>query len=440
MKLALLEKINEKFCQYATISSVRRISNNILKIVFDKNHSYFIDVSKGNSSIFKKDGFENQKEFNAPFDVILTKRFSNSKIAKIYLLDGDKILRIVAESAGSYKKLTTILQFEFTGKYTNAIVLDENEIVLEALRHISENISSRTVKVGQKLEPIAKKEFSKKELDLPCDIDEYLLGLSEVKKSNELVSSKEQKLANLKKQYAQANEKLQNLPNKDEFLKMSQEAYDKANLILSNLHEISPNSKKFSLVGFDGKEVSFELGQNTPQMLANEIFAEAKKLRQKGQNCHIERENLEEKISHISKMINLVESANSLDELEFYFPKKEKNQKVTKKSEQCQTFGYKSYKIMVGRSSKENEWLLKNARAGDFWFHLKGAPSAHVIVPCTKKELPSEVIQEAAIICAKFSCDFGGGYEIDYTQRRNVKMQSGSNATYTEYKTIFVKI
>lgn len=440
LKLALLEKICERFYEFQTVSSIKRVNNNILKITFDKKNNYFIDVSKGNSSVFKKEGFENQKDFGAPFDVNLTKRFNNSKIASIYLLDGDKILRIVAESSGTYKKLTTILQLEFTGKYTNAIILDENEIVLDALRHISENISSRIVKVGQKLEKIPKKEFVRKEFELKTSIDDYLLGISESKTMNELEVAKAQKIVNLQKNLQISSQKLRNLPSQSEFEQMSREAYCRANLLLANLHNIGSYSKNFELEDFDGNKIEYELGHKSAQSYINDIFADAKKLKQKGQKCHIERANLEEKIVHIHKMINLVSSAVSLDELEFYFPKKEKNQKVTKKSEQCQTFGFKGYKIMVGRSSKENEWLMKNARASDFWFHLQGTPSAHVIVPCTKKELPSEVVRETAIICAKFSCDFGGGYEVDYTQRRNVKMQSGSNATYTEYKTIFVKI
>ena len=54
-----------------------------------------------------------------------------------------------------------------------------------------------------------------------------------------------------------------------------------------------------------------------------------------------------------------------------------------------------------------------------------------------KDELPVFLY---CILCAKFSVDFSGTYEVDYTQRRNVKVQSGSNVLYNPYTTTIVKI
>ena len=441
MKLGLLIKVCERFGDFGAISSIKRVENNILKLSFDKQNHYFMDMSKGNSLIFKKEGFEHSKDFNAPFDVLLSKRFSNAKIEKIYLHNDDKILRIVTFSASSYKKIKSILQLEFTGKYTNAIILDENEIVLEALRHISENISSRIVKVGCRLEELHKIEFQKKEFELFMSVDEYLLMVRKKFDDDYFEKLKNTKVATILKQSNEVDAKLSNLPKKEELQKIADFCYQKANLLLANLSQIATYAQEFELTNFDGEIIKYEiLPEKSLQSTANAIFSEAKKLKQKAQNCHIEKQNLEEKQAHLAKMVNLVKSAKSIDELEFYFPKKDKNQKTTKKQEFCQTFIFKGYKIMVGRSSKENEWLLKNAKASDFWFHLKDRPSAHVIVGCSKKELPQNVIFEAALIVAKFSCEFGGGYEVDFTQRRNIKIQNGSNTTYTEYKTIFVKI
>jgi predicted ribosome quality control (RQC) complex YloA/Tae2 family protein len=95
---------------------------------------------------------------------------------------------------------------------------------------------------------------------------------------------------------------------------------------------------------------------------------------------------------------------------------------------------------MLGTSERENIYLLENSKASDFWFHLKDRPSCHVIVQNSKKELPQSVVEQAAVLCAKFSVDFGGNYEVDYTQRRNVKIQSGANVLYNPHTTISVKI
>jgi len=46
-------------------------------------------------------------------------------------------------------------------RYTNIIIIDQDEIVLEALRHINHSISSRVVEVGSKLLPLEQKNFTK---------------------------------------------------------------------------------------------------------------------------------------------------------------------------------------------------------------------------------------------------------------------------------------
>jgi len=278
LKLALLELICQRFNDFDNISIIRRVDNNVLKLSFDKNNHYFIDLAKGNSMVFKKDGFQNNKDFNAPLDILLAKRFSNAKIDKVYLLGSDKILRFCVHSSNSYKKLNTILQLEFTGKHTNAIVLDENEIVLEALRHISENISSRCVKVGSRLENIPPREFTKKEFYAGCDIDTYLLGCSQIKEENSLDILKKQKQNNLQKLESDVLKKLASLQTKDELLARSQIEYNKANLLLANIGQIKEYQKIILLKDFDDNEIEMELVlDKSPQQFINQIFNEATK-------------------------------------------------------------------------------------------------------------------------------------------------------------------
>lgn len=441
LRLGLLELISQRLSEFSNIQYIKRVDNNTLKLAFDNTNTFFIDLTKGNSSIYKKKGFEHNKEFNAPFDILLSKRFGNAKIERVYLHNGDKILRIVVLASNSYKKMRTILQLEFTGKHTNAIILDEDNRVLEALRHISEHLSSRIVKVGSVLQELPKREFDKKEFVLEDSLDTYLLCQYEIMQKQRVQTQKNQKLMQLSKQKEELNTKISQLQDKDALLALANEHYEKANILLAHIDTVKPYQEEVSLIDFQGNSIVIQLQKDkSVAQSIDAIFATGKKLKQKALSCHIEKENIMAKISHLEAMIRLVNNASCIDELEFYFPKKEKNQKITKKLEPYQSFFVLGYKIMIGRSAKENEWLLKNARADDFWFHLKDRPSAHAFVATNKKELPLKVIIEAASLCAKLSCEFGGGYEVDYTQRRNVKVQNGSNVTYTEYKTIFVKI
>lgn len=139
-------------------------------------------------------------------------------------------------------------------------------------------------------------------------------------------------------------------------------------------------------------------------------------------------------------MIHNIEKANNIDEIEFLMPKKQKNQTKTKKQEPYETFFFDGYRIMLGSDEKSNIYLLQNSKANDFWFHMQDRNSSHVIVQNTKKTLPIDVIYKAAELCVMFSTDFPGKYLVDFTQRRNVKVQNGANVLYNPYDTIDVHI
>jgi predicted ribosome quality control (RQC) complex YloA/Tae2 family protein len=138
--------------------------------------------------------------------------------------------------------------------------------------------------------------------------------------------------------------------------------------------------------------------------------------------------------------LNTIQNCTTKDELEFYIPKKDKNQIKTKKANPYQSFFIDGYKIMLGRDERENIYLLENSKASDFWFHLQEQVSSHVIVSNRKKTIPEKIINEAASICARFSTNSGGTYAVDFTQRRNVKIQTRANVLYNPYSTVVVKI
>ena len=175
MKYFILKQLVEYLVENTqNIKLIKRIDNNIVMIDFNNRNTIYFDMSKGSSTVFKTHKLLNsKKDFNAPFDVALQKRFYNSKIENIEMYNDDKIINIQVNSSSSYKKLTTIIQFEFTGKHTNIIILDENRIIIEALRHIDEFSSSRVIKVGIKLDEIPKQNFIPK-MEVVEDIEKHL--------------------------------------------------------------------------------------------------------------------------------------------------------------------------------------------------------------------------------------------------------------------------
>ena len=442
MKYFLLKQIVQYLTQNAqNIKYIKRLDNNLIIIEFNNKNILYFDISKSNAMIFKsKNNLSSKKDFNAPFDVVLQKRFNNSKIEQIELYNDDKIINIRVNSSSSYKKLTTILQLEFTGKHTNIIILDENRVILEALRHIDEYSSSRVVKVGIKLDEVPKQSFIPK-IDEVEDIEKYLYDLYEEKEKHNLENVKKQKISQIDKKVKKLKKTIESLPKKEELELESNELYEKANLILSNLHLLKPYQKNFKVYNYDGIEVEIDLEEKpSASKYSNDLFKKAKRAKQKALNISLEKDNLTEKLEFLLRLINNLKNAQTIEECEFLYPKKERNQIKTKKSQQCESFFFEGFKIMLGSSERENIYLLENSKASDFWFHLKDRPSCHVIVQNTKKELPQSVVNKAATLCAKFSVDYDGVYEVDFTQRRNVKIQSGANVLYNPYNTTVVKI
>ena len=442
MKYFILKNIIEYISKEAqNIRLIRRIDNNIIIIEFNNKNILYFDVSKSNSVIFKtKENLLSKKEFNAPFDVVLQKRFNNSKIEDIELYNDDKIINIRVNSSSSYKKLTTILQMEFTGKHTNIIILDENRVILEALRHIDEFSSSRVVKVGIKLEEIPKQSFIPK-IDEIEDIEQYLYDVYEEKEKLNLENIKKQKISQIEKKIKKLKKTIESLPKKEELELESNSLYEKANLILSNLHNIKPYQKSLKVFNYEGVEVEIDLEEKaSASKYSNDLFKKAKRAKQKASNISLEKDNLDEKLEFLLRLVNNINQANNIDECEFFSPQKERNQIKTKKAQVGENFYFEGFKIMLGTSERENIYLLENSKASDFWFHLKDRPSCHVIVQNSKKNLPDNVIKQAAVLCAKFSVDFSGTYEVDFTQRRNVKIQSAANVLYNPYTTVVVKI
>ena len=422
MKYYILKKLTQHLSNFKNIKYIKRVDNNTLKIEFNNQNIYYFDLSKGNGNIYKKENNDNiKKDFNAPFDVILHKRFTSSNIKSVKLLNDDKIIHIVVQSKSAYKTETSILQMEFTGKNTNVIILDENNMILEALRHIDEWSSVRVVKVGLQLLPLEKPSFIFEEKEIE-DIDKFLLDVYNKKESKELENIKKQKFIQLNKQIKKINNILVKLDNIDVLEEHTIKYNDEATFILSDIYN------------FSGYEKSLKIKNS------NDLFTKAKKTKQKIKNQHIEETNLTQKLEFYNRLITVIQNAETKDEIEFYMPKKDKNQKKTKKANPYKSFFIDGYKIMLGRDERENIFLLENSRASDFWFHLQGEVSSHVIVSNTKKTIPEKLIVEAAKICAKFSSDFGGTFNVDYTQRRNVKIQTRANVLYNPYSTIVVKV
>lgn len=103
------------------------------------------------------------------------------------------------------------------------------------------------------------------------------------------------------------------------------------------------------------------------------------------------------------------------------------------------------YRILVGRNNRQNDRLtLRDSHSEDLWFHIHGAPGAHVVL-CTQEKQgvwSNQAIEMAASLAAWYSDQRNNSKaDVDYTKIKYIKKIPGAHpgmVTYTNYKTITV--
>ena len=438
MKLSHLKQIKNYLQKFQKISAIYRVSDTIIKVAFDRDDEVFFEMQRSNSKMFRCDSYSRSKIYNAPFDVLLAKRFNRANILSVELINEDKILRFKTSISSAYKEETTFLQFEFTGKYTNVIILDENEIVLEALRHVDLFSSFREVRVGQKLLNVPTAPFVAKEYPLE-DVEKFLHDEYAKDIEAKLESLKKQKLSFLGKKLKKLQKLYDALADEEKLEAEVQKCQHHGNLVLANIHNIKPYQKNIELNDYDGTPVAIEFHKDfsSPAQMANSLFSRSKKAKQKVLHLHIEKESLGSKIEHMKLYMSAVKDARDIAKIQLLFPKRIQAKKI-KVNDSIETFWIEGYKVQLGKNEKGNVEVLTNARAKDIWVHMKDRPSAHVIITTDKQNIPISIIESAGRLCVDFTIAQKDKFLVDYTPRREVTIQSGANVLYNKYKTIEV--
>ena len=436
MKYQNLIQICEYLQSKKFISHIKRTGDNLFKICFDGDETLFFDMDKTSSNIHKNAAFTESKTYKAPFDVVLAKRFVKSKILKIAVPQNNRILCLRAELSAGYKRLVSEIYFEFTGRFTNVIITDEAGVILEALRHFDNDF--RSIRVGKKLIPLPPREIKEKKVARIGDFSAFFEAEFKILNERKITSLKNVKLARIEKKTDALSQSLKELPSATELLGQAELFSLRADLLKENLYKIKDYERHISLVSRAGERVEFDI-QDPPKIALSQLYAEAKRLRNKSANLHLEEQNLKSKLKFYESLRELIQNAQSEQELEILLPRKRIVQERRKEGEQdVQNFYLGDFKISVGKNERGNIRLLKNSGKEDFWFHLKDAPSAHVIVKTNKQNLSEEAVQMAAKICVNFSVKESGKYLVDYTKRRNVKINEGAFVNYVNFKTISV--
>lgn len=432
MKYTELLQLRNFFDHFKKIDFIKRVNDNILELSFDRQRFIF-DLTRGMSAIYTAK--LTAKNYNAPFDFMLKKYFSNALIKEVKVLENNRIMCFSVKADKAYKSYENKIYFEFTGKNTNAIITNEKNLIIEALRHIDK--SYRIIKPNVFLEALKPYKMDEnKELisDFYAYFNEKFHSLNE----NKIKQIKALKIIQIDKKIQNLKELYFNLEEEEKLLNKALELRKQADILFANLSVLKDYEREFELDDFEGKKINFKL-ELSPKESANSFYKNAKKLEQKAKNLNIQRQNLKDKLDFADNLKELLEKAKSEFELEILLPKKNirKNQE-NKQDNAIANFYFNEFKICVGKNEKGNENLLKSAKKNDLWFHVKDLPSSHVLIISNKQKISEEAIEFAAKLCVSFSKLKKGSYWVDYTSKNFVKIQQKALVNYTNFQSIMI--
>lgn len=123
--------------------------------------------------------------------------------------------------------------------------------------------------------------------------------------------------------------------------------------------------------------------------------------------------------------------------------RKGKRGKGREEGAQPVSFWLDGVQVLVGRSGAQNDAALRLADADDLWLHARNVPGAHTLLRSGGREMPDEIISQAAQIAAYYSkLRESTSAEVDVTRRRYVRRIPRSPpglVTYRNEYTIRVK-
>lgn len=218
-------------------------------------------------------------------------------------------------------------------------------------------------------------------------------------------------------------------------------------LLAQNLYRLKRGAKTVTLPEYleDGatREVTVTLDPSrTPQQEVEHRFRQYKRL---SRGAEIAGERLK-KLQRDAEVLEA--QLQQLDEAPAEAPAFE----AKKKPAQPESLPYREYvghggqRIWVGRGASHNDALTFHvARPHHVWFHARGVPGAHVVVPLDKQaSLLPEVLLDAAHLAAHHSDARGEPrVEVSYVPAKHVhkpRDAAPGAVTYTREKTLLLKL
>lgn len=232
-------------------------------------------------------------------------------------------------------------------------------------------------------------------------------------------------------------------------------------LILAYGPTLAEGSKSLVAQDYEGNELTIKLDPEKGYLEnAQGFFDKAKRSKSRAGAVHEQIDRLSEDHALIQSLIARAEEEERFDRLEGLRDEarkrrwlhdttvvsRRKDERPFEGNRVRELLGPGGYTIYYGENSEANDYLLTRlAKPNDYWLHIRGSQSAHVLIVTNNhpEKVSKEVILYAARIAVQNSPSKHSGYvPVDYTLRKYVRKPRGApkgSALYTHEKTVHVE-
>jgi len=412
------------------------------------------------------------------FCAYLRSRITNARIEEIGQIEGERIVEISlikrpkeTDGEGAAPVSMTLVA-ELTGKSGNLILIDKDNIIMDAKRYFRAPESQRSVEPGEQLLPLPPRDIIKAEkTEVPPQegeswneaVDRFYSGQTN---TGELKAEKKRLRQAIKAAQKKAARKLRNLREDRAKATENRDRQRLGELILANMAVIKKGLKEVVLDDFyEDPPVKIKITLDPRQ----DARGNAERYFRRGKKAKTTLRMLEERLPEAESELEYIEGLGcSLDEaadtaeaalleeelIESGILKRPVVDKraVKKKAVNKINKPYRRYLsseglvILCGKSGAGNDLLVKKeGRQNDLWFHANNAAGAHVLLKAGAADLSAhkQSIIEAASIAAYYSkAKNAAKVDVIYADVKKVKKPRGArpgSVTVGEHKAVMVR-
>ncbi len=345
-----------------------------------------------------------------------------SRILKAYQIRGERVFCL---NLAHHEKLYNIYFRFFSGPGANMIITDENNIILELMMRRPQRGEER----GVLYTPPEEKEFDTERFPVRqwegesfnSFIDQTLSLDSRDEKTQSLEDRVQQKrdreLSGLQMQISQTEKRIKESEGYESY-KLT------GDLLSTYSYQLRRGMEKVTLYDFSGSETTIMLERElSPSENINAYYQKYKRAERIHESAIFEleenRKKLQERSAYYERILSLEDPVEKLKALEKALSAASPAGNTKEEGGVGLRLTSHGFDILVGRSAKENDELLRHhVRGSDTWMHTRDFPGGYVFIRAKKdKSIPLSVLLDGANLAIHYSkAKTQGKADLYYTQ------------------------